>query len=37
MIKRESNKGDKRVTGELTEVEQKFSQAIDKILENRKK
>jgi len=37
VIKRESNKGDKTITGELPEVEQKFSQAINKILENRKR
>src|SRR5215216_5311260 len=37
VIKRESNKGYKTITGELTEVEQKFSQAINKILENRKR
>jgi hypothetical protein len=37
VIKRESNMGYKTITGELTEVEQKFSQAINKILENRKK
>jgi hypothetical protein len=37
VINRESNKGYNTITGELTELEQKFSQAINKILENRRK
>jgi len=36
-FRRESSKGDNTVTGELAEMERKFSQAIDKILENRNK
>jgi len=35
VIKRESNNSDNAIIGELTELEQKFSQAINKILENR--
>jgi hypothetical protein len=37
VIKRGSNKGHNMTTGELTEVEQEFGQAINKILENRRK
>jgi hypothetical protein len=37
VIKKEGSKGGKTITGELTELEQKFSQAINTILENRKK
>jgi hypothetical protein len=37
LIKRESRKNDNIITGNLTEVEQKFRQGINEILENRKK
>jgi hypothetical protein len=37
VIDRESDKGYNTITGELTEVQQKLSQALNKILENRRK
>jgi hypothetical protein len=37
MVKIQDSKNDNEIIGELTEIEQKFSQTINKILENRKK